>query len=341
MPLVQSTTNAFQLVDRTNEILLLPQTWTILGDSGLFVDEYLSSNTVTFEERKGTLSLIKDQVRGSKPQTRSNEVRKLHAYQTTHHPIMDALYPQDLAGVIRPGANAPQADTTAAALFRKMEMVRKSFDVTKEVARFKTLSTGQAWAPNGSIVADFYSDFGITKKQVDFVLGTTTTDIIDKCNEIIASFQENAVEGQVIRRVVGYASPAYFRKLISHAKVTQTHIYQQIGQYNITQERAGGNALLRTLSFGGINFVEVPHIIAGEALVPSGDCIFVAEDDDQSFVTYYSPANRFGYTNTIAENVYMWTFEDPRQTEITIEAEMNMLNVLRKPAFVARGYSSN
>ena len=69
--------------------------------------------------------------------------------------------------------------------------------------------------------------------------------------------------------------------------------------------------------------------------------MFVAQDDMGSFTTYYSPAARFGYVNTIAERGYVWTFEDPRMTEITIEAEMSMLNVLRQPSFVARGFSSN
>lgn len=341
MALSQSTQNAFQLVDRTDELLLLPQTWTLLGDMGLFVEEFLSTQTLTFEERSGSLSIIKDQVRGSKPQTRSGEVRKLHSYSTTHHPIVDALYPQDIAGVTRPGSNGQSLDTKDAAILRKLEGIRKSYDVTLEVARFKTLATGQAWSPNGTVVADFYSDFGITKNEVDFVLGTSTTDVIDKCNEIIAGFQESATEGQVITRVVGFASPAFMKKLLAHAKVTQTYVYQNLQQFNITQDRAGGMALYRRLAFGGIDFIEVPTVIAGEALVPSGDCIFVAMDDSGSFVTYYSPANRFGLVNTVAERGYVWTFEDQRLTEITIEAEMNMLNVLRKPNFVARGYSSN
>jgi len=341
MPLAQSTQNAFQLVDRTNELLLLPQTWTLLGDSGLFQEEYLSTQVVNFEERSGTLSIVKDQIRGSKPQTRSGEVRKLHSYSTTHHPIMDALYPQDIAGVTRPGSNGTQLDTKDAALMRKLEGIRKSYDVTMEIARFKTLGTGQAWAPNGTIVADYYSDFGLVRNEVDFVLGTGTTDIIAKCEVVVAGFQASASEGQIISRVIGYASPAFFAKLVAHAKVTQTHIYQQVGQYNITQQRAGGAGLYRRLSFGNIEFIEVPTILAGEALVTAGDCVFVAQDDGGSFVTYYSPANRFGYTNTVAEKGYVWTFDDMRATEITIEAEMNMLNVLRKPNFVARGFSSN
>lgn len=342
MPLAQSTSNVFQLVDRTNELLLLPQTWTLLGDSGLFQDEFLSTQVVNFEERNGTLSVVKDQIRGSKPQTRSGEVRKLHSYSTTHHPIMDALYPQDIAGVTRPGSNATQLDTKDAALLRKLEGIRKSYDVTKEIARFKTLGTGQAWAPNGTIVADFYTDMGKTKKVVDFTFGTGTSDIVDKCEEIIASFQTAATDGQIVNRVIGYASPAFFKKLISHATVKQAYTYYTATEgQQILRNRAGGMGLYRSFSYAGIDFIEVPTILAGEALVTSGDCVFVAQEDGGSFVTYYSPANRFGYVNTVAENGYVWTFEDQRQTEITIEAECNMLNVLRKPDFVARGHSSN
>lgn len=342
MALTQSTQNAFQLVDRTSEIQLLPQTWTLLGDSGLFQDEFLSTQTVTFEERTGSLSIVKDQIRGSKPQTRSGEVRKLHTYSTTHHPIMDSIYPQDVAGVTRPGGNGQELDTTAAALMRKMELIRKSFDVTREISRFKTLSTGQAWAPNGTIVADFYSDFGLTKAEVDFVLGTSTTDVVAKCEEIIAGFQASATEGQVINRVIGYASPAFMRKLINNARVQNAYTYYTATEgQQIQRNRAGGAGLYRRFYYAGIEFIEVSTVLAGEALVPAGDCIFVAQDDSGSFVTFHSPANRFGYVNTVAADVYMWTFEDPRGTEITIEAEMNVLSVLRKPNFVARGYSSN
>lgn len=342
MPLTQSPSSNFQLVDRTNELLLFPQTWTLLNDSGLFVDEYLSTRTVTFEARSGSLSIVEDQVPGSKPQTRSGEVRKLHSYTTTHHPIMDALYPQDIQGVTRPGGAGTELDTEAAALMRKMERIRKSFDITKEIARFKTLGTGQAWSPNGTIVADFYTDFGITRNQVDFVFGTSTTDIVDKCESVIAGFQASATEGQIINRVIGYASPAYFKKLIAHAKVQGAYTYYTATEgQQIQRNRAGGSGLYRKFSYAGIDFIEVPTIIAGEALVTSGDCIFVAQDDTGSFTTYHSPANRFGYTNTTAVDSYLWTFNDPRGTEITIEAEMNFLNVLRKPNFVARGYSSN
>jgi hypothetical protein len=318
----------------------MPQSYTLLGDSGLFKPEYLSQNTVTFQEHNGSLSIVNDQLRGSKPQTVSNDLRKIRSYSLTHHPLTDALYPSDLAGRSAYD-NLDMADTEAAALLRKMTKIKKSFAITREIARFKTLATGVAWAPNGTNTSNFYTDFGITRNEVDFVLSTASTDIIAKCEEIVAGFQSAANDGVVITGVTAYCSPAFFSKLIVHPKVTQVHLYQQIGNNNILNQRAGGMGLYRTVVFGNVKFIEVPTVLAGQTLIPVGDAIFVAEGDTDAFTTYFGPANRFNLVNTVAMEEYMWTFKAPNLTEITIDSESNMLNVLRKPQFVARGFSSN
>ena len=67
MALTQSTTNAFNLVDRTEDPILLPQNWTLMNDSGMWMDEYLSTRTVTFEEQNGSLAIIKDSVPVASP----------------------------------------------------------------------------------------------------------------------------------------------------------------------------------------------------------------------------------------------------------------------------------
>lgn len=336
---IRSFSNNFEVIDQTQSLQRLPQAWTLLGDSGLFSVEPITTRTVSFQEINGSLAIVNDQVLGSKPQTTSNDLRKIHTYSTTYHPIQDALYPQDIYGRSA-YTDLSQNETEAAALFRKMEKIKKSFAITREIARFKTLGTGQPWAPNGTIsTQSFYTDFGKTRNEVDFDLDTATTDVIAKCEAIIAGFQAAANDGEIITEVIGYASPAFMARLLAHPKVTQTYVYQQMGAQNILHDRAGGSGLYRKLSYGGINFVEVPTVLSGTALVTAGDCIFVARSDDSAFVTYVSPANRFGYEGTFGELEYMWTFRDPRQTEITIEAEMSMLNVLRKPEFVARGYT--
>lgn len=336
----RSFTNNFEVIDSTRELNTLPQTWQLLGESGLFRDEFLSQNTVTFQETKGSIALVTDSVRGSKPLTTSNDVRKIHSYVLTHHQLVDALYPDDIAGKSA-YTDLTAADNEAAAIARKMVKIRKSFDMTKEFARFKTLVTGQAWAPNGTIVADFYSDFGFTRNSVDFLFGSSLTDIVAKCESVIRGFQDTATDGVIITGVTCYASPVFFAKLIAHAKVQTAYTYFSATEgQSILRDRAGGMGLYRTFYFAGINFVEVSTGVNGSAYIPSGEAYFVAKTDDDSFVTYYGPANRFGLVNTIAMPQYMWQFPDPRGTEITLEAEVNMLNVLKRPNFVAKGLSS-
>ena len=65
--------------------------------------------------------------------------------------------------------------------------------------------------------------------------------------------------------------------------------------------------------------------------------MFVADDGEGAFMTYCGRPNRLGYVNTRAERTYLWTFEDPRGTQVTLEAEMNMINVMRRPSFVSGG----
>ena len=339
MPPVTSTQNAFNVVDRTNELLLIPQNETLMNSSGIWHEEFLATRTVTFEERRGELFIVGDQPEGARPETTGNTVRKLHAYGMTHHPFMDALLPQDIAGISRPGqVGTHQLDTKERALLEKMERIRKSYDRTLNFARFRTLAAGDIWAPNGTLAGNFYNDFGLVRKITDFKWDDPAFDPIAAFEEVIANFMEQSTEGQSVNTVRGYASGKFFSKMIAHPRIQAAYnLYAVAAPQQITRDRAGGMALHRRFVFSNIEIIEVLQSVNGELLVNDNECVFVADDGDGAFRTYYGPANRFGYVNTTAESGYLWTFEDPRGTQITIEAEMNMINILRRPGFVSTG----
>ena len=338
MALYTSPASNFTVVDRTNELLLLPQNPTLMNDSGMWSEEFLTTKTVTFEERAGTLSLVKDQIEGSKPQTTGNDLRKLHSYPMSHHPMMDALFPHDIAAVLRPGAMAPEFDTQERALMWKMEKIRKSYDRTMNFARFRTLANGTAWSPNGTISANFYTDMGVTRKNENFDLANASSDIIAHCEAIISNFQSQATEGQEIQRVVAYCSGGFFSALIAHPKVMAAYnLYAAVAPQQISRDRAGGMSLYRRFVFSNIEFIEVTQSVDGTPLVDTDKAVFVADDGDGAFISYFGPAQRFGYVNTEAVRNYLWTYADPRGTQITLEAESNFINVLRRPGFVSGG----
>lgn len=339
MGLYTHPTNNFAVVDRTNELLLLPQNWTLQNDLGIWNEEFLATKVVTFEERAGTLALVKDQVEGSKPQTTGNDLRKLHSFNMSHHPLMDSLRPQDIAAVLRPGAMTPELDTKERALLWKMEKIRKSYDRTLNFARFRTLANGDAWFPNGTVGAqNFYTALGVTRVNENFDLANASSDIIAHCEAVIANFQVQATEGQEIQRVVAFCSPGFFSALIGHAKVQSAYnLYSAMAPQQISRDRAGGMGLYRRFVFSNIEFIEVTQSVDGTPLVDADKAVFIADNGDDAFFTFFGPPNRFGYINTQAERSYLWVYDDPRGTAVTIESEMNMLNVLKRPSFVSGG----
>jgi hypothetical protein len=342
MPITRSYTNAFEVVDYTQELQIVPNSWTLLNDTGLFSEEMQSTNTVTFEEQGSSLGLIGDQFRGVKPQANKDDTRKIRTYPIAHFPIIDAITPADIQGK-RAYGNTDAAETEAAVMARKMERIRRNMDITLEVGRFKTLATGALYAPNGTIAGNLFTDFGITQTSVDFVLGTATTDVMARVETVIAAMQDNANTGDVISGVVAYCSPEWFAKFIAHAKIQDAYRYFSATEGQMIQRnRAGGqNGLYREFSYGGIRFVEVRTVLAGQRLVPVGEVIFVPVGTSDTFVSYFGPANRMDFVNTMAERAYLWSFRDPKGTGIDLEGEFNVTHVIRRPALVVKGTSSN
>ena len=338
MATTRSYTNAFEVVDYTQELQIVPTSWTLLNDSGLFSEEFLSTNTVTFEEQAQTLGLIGDQFRGAKPQANKDDNRKIRSYPIAHFPIVDAVKPEDIQGK-RAYGNTDQAETEAAVIARKLQRIRKNMDITMEVGRFATLTTGNLYAPNGTISGNLFTDFGITQKSVNFVLGTAGTDVVAKVEEVIAHMQDNANTGDVITGVIAYCSPTWFAALISHAKIVDAYKYFSATEGQMIQRnRAGGNnGLYREFTYAGIRFVEVRTVLAGQTLVPAGEVVFVPTGTSDTFVSYFGPANRLDFVNTQAERGYVWTWKDPKGTGIDIDGEFNVTHIARRPNLIVKG----
>lgn len=342
MATIRSYTNAFEVVDYTQELQIVPNSWTLLNESGLFSEEFLSTNTVTFEEQAQTLGLIGDQFRGAKPQANKDDNRKIRSYPIAHFPVVDAVKPEDIQGK-RAYGSTDMAETEAAVIARKMQRIRRNMDITMEVGRFSLLTTGNLYAPNGTIAGNVFTDFGITQTSVDFVLGTSTTDIVAKVETVIAAMQDNANTGDVITGVVAYCSPEWFAKLISHAKIVEAYKYFSATEGQMIQRnRAGGNnGLYREFTYAGIRFIEVRTVLAGQRLIPAGEVVFVPTGTTDTFVSYFGPANRLDFVNTVAERGYMWAYRDPKGQGIDIDGEFNVTSIVRRPALVIKGTTSN
>jgi hypothetical protein len=339
MAIVRSFTNAFEVVDYTTEINLIPNKWSLTDELNIFSKEFISQNTVTFEKTAGTLALITDQVRGTRSNVNKDENRQLHSYSIPHFPLDDYVSPQDIQGK-RAWGSIDTAETEAAVVARKLERIRRNHAATAEAAKMQALTLGTIYAPNGTVAANYYTDFGITRKEVDFVLSTATTNVVEKVEEVIAHITDNMLAGDFPSGgIVGLASPAFFAKLIKQANVVEAFKY-----YSSTQEPLRnrlGSGVFRRFDFGGVTFIEYRGAFNGTPLVPAGDCYFIPSGTMDTFVSYYGPANRFEQVNSVAEELYAFQFKDMKGTKIEIETESNFLHMLRRPQVVVRAFTSN
>ena len=333
MPIVRSVSNAFAVTDWTPELLTVPNQFTVLREFNLFEEESVSQHTVTFEEINKSIGLLKDQVRGYKPQTGVDYTRKIHSYAIPHFPYADQILPGDIQGRRAYGSDA--AETKNAVMARKIERAQASFDATKEIARWATLANGDIYSPSGVVVGNYYTDFGVSRKTVSFALGVGTTDIVAKCEEAIAEIQDKLQTGDVITQFVAFCSPGFFSSLISHPKVQAAYTYYSANaNQEILRNRAGGAGYSRRFEYAGVTFIEVRQQINGTKFLSDNTAIFVPVGTRGLFKTYYAPANRMDYVNTLGEAAYLWSFEDPRGENVTIEGESNFLNLLARPQIV-------
>ena len=338
MPIIRSFDNAYTVTDYTDTIIQIPNTWGLINEMGIFSPEGVSQHSITVESQGSTLGLIGDKARGERNNVGRDFLREMRSFPIPHFPYDDAVKPNDVQG--KRAFNSPDApETTDAVVARKLEYIRRNQAITLEFARAQALTQGTVYAPNGTVSVNYYTDFGVTRKEIDFTLGTATAPIIAKSEEALAHIQDNTLTGEVVTGVVVLCSPEFFSKLIDNASVKEAYKF-----YTSTQEPLRtrlGSGVYRRFVHGSVEYVEYRGSYNGVALIPAGDAYMIPTGTSDTFKTYFSPANHFDYVNTIGEQVYAWSFRNQSNTEITLQSESNFLNLIRRPQCVVRLFSSN
>lgn len=343
MAIVRSYGNAFEIIDRSQEINSIPNTYGIIGALGIFGDvQGLTTRTLSWEDITHNTAIMQDAPYGGRSIYGKDSARKLYSAPIPHYPLDFKISPEDVQGKTAYGTN-DQAETVAAVVARKLETAKRSHDLFLEVSRAKLIEDGSVYAPNGTISHNFYTDLGVTRKEIDFVLGTSTTDVIGKIEETIAYLIDNSfVGGMGSTGMVTICGSGFFTKLINHPKVQAAYTY-----YASTQEplrnRLGSTLPMGTRVFehAGMKFVEMrglkpdntPYIGTNEArVVPTGMT--------DVFNNYAAPALKMDTVNTIAMPSYAFQYTDPRGNGMEIETESNIISVCKKPQLIIRAYTS-
>ncbi len=326
----------FEVADYTGEILMIPNQWGILNQSGLFMEEGVETYSVQFEQTTKDGALLVDKVRGERASANKEQGSKVFSWAIPHYNLDDYISPSDIKGK-RAYGSADQEETLAAVRARRLARIAQNHAWTLEYARFKVLTTGDIYAPNGTVSLNYWSELSVTRKEIDFDLDTSTVDPIAKVEEVIAHIQDNA-NGESVQGIVGYCSSGFFSKLISHANVKAAYAYYASSQEPLRNRLGGNSTMYRQFDYAGIRFIEVRGNYAGNVFIPANDAVFVPVGTE-AFRTYLAPANKFDLLGTVGERMYAFEYPSERGDRIVIESEANFLNSMVKPAMVVRGFT--
>ena len=327
----------FEIIDQTEAIISVPNQWGLINDLGIFQVEGVTQHTVSVESQNGTLALLGDTKRGARNQANKDDIRQIRTFAIPNFSVDDAVFPEDVQGKRAYGSAGP--DTVDAVIARKLMRLRQNHAATLEYARAQAICSGGVYAPNGTVAAqNAYTEFGVTRKEVDFVFGTTTTDMIAKGEEGLSYIQDNINTGDVVNEVIALCSPGFFANLISHPTIKDAYKFYTSTQEPLRQRL--GSGLYRRFEFGGVTYICYRGKYAGQDLITPNEAFMLPVGVTDMFKTFNSPANKFGQVNAIGEPVYAFTFYDPMNEKIVLQTEQNMLNMVQRPQAVVRLFSS-
>lgn len=343
--LIRSPVNNFEVVDLTSAVRNIPIQYGSFNQMGIFDEEGVAGDTVIFEETTEDGALLVDRVRGEKNTVGKSGTRKLHSFILPHFPHDEYISPKDLKA-ISAYDNFNEVEQLDAVLQRKMIRARQNHDWTLNKARAQAIFSATAYAPNGTISQNWNDEFGITRSAVDFVLGTSTTEVLAKIETIIQTVHDGMGGNGIFTGIVIPCDTAFFNRLITHASVKTAWTYAQqndAGKDPIRGRLSEGGSPMpngRSFYFGGVTFKEVRDSYNGSSIVTSAEGVAVPMGSGM-FKTYFGSPERFGMVNTLGEKMYAFQDANPNATKITIETESNHLSALLRPQACVRVYTSN
>lgn len=343
--LVRSPSNNFDVVDLTSAVRNIPIQYGTFNQLGIFTEEGVASDVVMFEESTQNGALIVDRVRGEKNQVSSDGTRKLHSFNLPHFPLDDYISPKDLQNKSA-YENFDEAEMLESVRMRKLMRLRQNHDWTLNKARAQAIMLATAYAPSGTVTQNWNTEFSVSRPAVDFVLGTSTTEVLRKIETVIQDVHDGMGGNGTFTGIIIPCDTTFFNSLIAHASVQNAYKYAQANQAGLDPMRgrlaAGGSPIPngREFYFGGVTFREIRDSYNGSSIVTSNEGVAVPQGSDM-FKTYFAPAERFGLVNTQGEKLYVFEQPATNGTKITLESESNHISALLRPQACVRVYTSN
>lgn len=324
------------LVDAIN---VVPNTYGRLNELNLFPIRGVATTYVEIEYRNGVLNLLRTAERGTRGTAAVRGQRSVRIFKVPHIPHIDALLASDIQNRIPFGATDALDRVQNAANEKLDEMANKHF-ITLEALRASALN-GVLLDADGSTIIDFFAEFGITEKVVDFDLTNTASNITTKTGDVLRHMEDNLM-GETMTRAHALCSPEFFDGFVTHPNVEKAYTYYASQQEALRNDVRKGflhKGIVYEEYRGNANYLAADGSVINRKFIAAGEARIFPVGTRQTFQTYLAPPDSLSEVNTApAENQMMYVTQKRLDHDVGIEyrSQSNPLPLVKRPALLVR-----
>lgn len=343
---IRSYFNSFKNADLVEGITETPLQCGYINSKNMFNMKSTSQTAIIFEKDYSSITLLPQVNRGAKAATQGKERKaETFALELGYFKHADRLTGDDIQTWRQVGRT--DDETLARATAEKMEDMKRAYDQTMEYMKLRALQ-GVSKSPDGIVMADMYTEFGATQATVDFVLGTSTTNVDAKIRELKNTIAKNVKTGGAISGIEVLVDPSFFNKLISHPAIKNAYQYFAANT-NILRDSESKYmpwGVMDWFTHQGVTFVSYDFTFnlpngTQEVGLAADTGIAYAQGIKDLFRGYHGPSAKLSGANQPGQELYVRSYVDDRDEYVEFEMETAPLFVATRPASIVKPFTSN
>lgn len=337
--------NSFKNADFVDGITTTPLQYGYINSRNDFNIKSTNQTAIIFDKDYSQTTLLPQVNRGDRSSTQGKErTAESFALKLAYFKHSDRLTGDDIQSWRTPGSTDEQ--TYGKATAGKLEDMKRAWNQTQEYMKLQA-KKGIFKTPDGAVVADMFSEFGITQLEVDFLLADPTTNLDAKVRELKTKVATNVMNGGAIGGIEVLVDPTFFDRFINHANMKLAYQYYSANinpmRDSLTEYMKWG--VMDHFTYKGVTFVSYDatfNLPSGstEVAFAANQGIATATGVKDLFRGYNGPSVKMSEANQPGQEVFMRSYMDPKDEYVEFEMEAAPLYFCTRPASLIKVKSS-
>lgn len=342
MSKVQSPINTNEWVDLSDTgIEYIPVRRRLCSALGMFTPEFLTSSDVYIPITSVEDYKLVDSAYNTRQQNLLRDKKNRLRIEIPHFGEEGAIFPSDIKQKIawEDFMFRTRSETVSSMFDREKEKAAQAVARTKDEAMMQLVRDGTVYAPNGTVVNNLYTAFGVTQSSLNLDLVPTNnpkTSILAALDDIVANFKGGFEPTQF----VAFANKAVFDALEAHPYVIDVAknggITESVdilsGLLGTAAPTGASRQLYRTLDFAGVKWIRV-----SDTEIPANEVRLFPIDVPNMFKILYAPSElTFDTVNSTALEQYYFENVASDRTSIKYIYETNFACITHWPKAIVK-----